>query len=370
MGMNVLCVVGARPNFIKLAPLLRAFQNYPIISPIVVHTGQHSSAVMSDVFFDQLGLPKPDYFLGVEGKTASGQMAAILENFERVLHQEQPDWVLVVGDVTSTLACALAAAQHGTRIAHVEAGLRSGDERMPEERNRRLTDSLSDLLFVTEPAGLANLQREGVAAQKIHFVGNVMIDALCHYRPRANQLDTVGRLGLTPKQYALITMHRPANVDTEAGLRTVLQLLETVSTHQPVVLPMHPRTRTNLGNFSLVDSLNGLPNIHVLEPQGYLEMLNLLEYAALVITDSGGIQEETTYLHVPCLTFRDSTERPITVELGTNQLIADLRPETVNQKVIDILAGRAKTGQIPPLWDGHTADRIAQILSDSLKPTL
>lgn len=361
--MNILCVVGARPNFIKLAPLLRAFRNYPALEPKVVHTGQHSGAAMSDVFFDQLDLPKPDYVLGIGGGTVTSQMAAILENFERVLNQEQPDRVLVIGDVTSTLACALAAAQHGTRVVHVEAGLRSGDERMPEERNRRLTDALSDLLFVTEPAGLINLQREGVAAQKIHFVGNVMIDALCHYRPHASKLDTVGRLGLNPKRYALVTIHRPANVDTKSGLQTFLQLLKIVSMHQPVVLPMHPRTRTNLIKFGLNHALKSLPNLCLLEPQGYLEMLNLLEHAALVITDSGGIQEETTYLQVPCLTFRNSTERPITVELGTNQLIADLRLETVNGKVIDILAGRAKIGQIPPLWDGQTAERIAQILS-------
>ena len=361
--MNILCVVGARPNFVKLAPLLQAFQKFPAIGLKVVHTGQHFDVAMSDVFFDQLLLPKPDYFLGVGGGTASGLMAAILENFERVLHQEQPDWVLVFGDVTSTLACALAAAQHGTRVAHVEAGLRSGDERMPEERNRRLTDALSDLLFVTEPAGLANLQREGIAARKIHLVGNVMIDALRHYQSRASQLNTLSQLGLKPKQYALITIHRPTNVDTESGLQTFLRLLEVVSARQPVVLPMHPRTRTNMVKFGLIDSLKSVPNLRLLEPQGYLEMLNLLEQATLVITDSGGIQEETTYLQVPCLTFRNSTERPITVELGTNQLITDLRPETVNEKVVDILSGRAKTGQIPPLWDGQAANRIAQILS-------
>lgn len=361
--MKILCVVGARPNFVKMAPLHQALLNHPVIQPKIVHTGQHLGA-MSDVFFDQLTLPQPDYFLGVHGGTPNQQMALMLQKFELVLIKEQPDWVVVFGDVTSTLACTLAAAQQSVQIAHVEAGLRSGDPQMPEERNRRLTDALSDLLFVTEPAGVDNLQREGVVVEKIHFVGNIMIDALIEHRSRANQCDIVERLGLTPKQYVLVTMHRPANVDSETSLQTLLQLLSTVALRMPVVWPMHPRTWANLGKFNLEHQLMRLPNVRVVEPQGYLECLNLLERAALVITDSGGIQEETTYLQVPCLTVRSTTERPITVDIGTNELLTDLRAEILNEKLTDVLTGRWKVSQIPSLWDGKTAERIAQILAD------
>ncbi|MVM29258.1 UDP-N-acetylglucosamine 2-epimerase (non-hydrolyzing) [Spirosoma sp. HMF4905] len=359
--MKILSVVGARPNFIKLAPLHQAFLAYSTIESKIVHTGQHYDTGMSDVFFNQLRLPQPDHYLNVNPGTTTQQTADILHKFERVLNVDRPDWVLVVGDVTSTLACALTAAQMGIRVAHVEAGLRSGDSQMPEERNRILTDSLSNLLFVTEQAGLDNLQREGISSEKIHFVGNVMIDSLVQYKPEASKLNTVGTLGLLPGQYVMITMHRPANVDTEARLRKLLSLVENIASLRLVLFPIHPRTRANLLKFGLNTLLDAIPNVRLLEPQGYLEFMNLMEHAAIVITDSGGVQEETTYLQVPCLTFRESTERPVTIDLGTNQLIPDLNPETARCKVVDILRGRVKTSCIPPLWDGQAAGRIAKV---------
>ena len=363
--MNILNIVGARPNFMKVAPLHRAFLTNPAITSKIVHTGQHYDARMSDLFFNQLELPQPDYYLGVVGVTHTEQMADNMLKFETVMTRERPDWVLVVGDVTSTLACALVAVRMGVRVAHVEAGLRSGDRRMPEEINRILTDNLADQLFVTEQAGLDNLRWEGVADEKIHFVGNVMIDSLVHYRRKANDLNTVGTLGLLPGQYVLMTMHRPANVDHERGLRSIVQIVENTALHRTVLFPVHPRTRANLGSFGLMDRLTSIQNVRLLEPQGYLEFLNLMEHAAIVITDSGGVQEETTYLQVPCLTFRDSTERPVTVDLGTNQLLADLNPETVRHHVAEILAGRVKAGIVPPLWDGQAAGRIAEVLVSS-----
>ena len=252
--------------------------------------------------------------------------------------------------------------QLGIRVAHVEAGLRSHDWRMPEERNRVQTDALADLLFVTEQAGLDNLHREGVATDRIHFVGNVMIDALMQHLPLARALNTIGTLNLTPGSYVLMTMHRPANVDSKAGLQRILQIVADTASRRTVLFALHPRTKASLLSNELMASLVDLPNVRILEPQGYLEFLNLMENATAVITDSGGIQEETTYLNVPCLTFRTTTERPITIDLGTNQLLADLNPETVGQKMDEILSGRTKTGQIPPLWDGKTADRIAEII--------
>lgn len=363
--MKILCIVGARPNFMKVAPLHRALGIYPTVESKIIHTGQHYDHRMSGVFFDQLDLPRPDYNLNVGPGTPTRQTADILLKVEPVLLAEQPDWVVVVGDVTSTLACALAAAQRGIRVAHVEAGLRSGDRRMPEERNRIQTDTLADLLFVTEEAGRSNLLREGIPAEKIYFVGNVLIDSLKQYRLKASTLNTVGSLQVTPGRYVLMTMHRPGNVDSEASLHRLLRIVEDTACRRTVLFALHPRTRANLETFGLMSQLTNIANVRLLEPQGYLEFLNLMEHAAAVITDSGGVQEETTYLRVPCLTFRDSTERPVTIELGTNQLLADLNPETVRLALTEILEGRAKTGHIPPLWDGQTASRIAKILSDT-----
>jgi UDP-N-acetylglucosamine 2-epimerase (non-hydrolysing) len=365
--MKILNIVGARPNFMKVAPLHRAFQQYPFIESKIVHTGQHYDTRMSDVFFNQLELPKPDYFLGIGGGSHAQQTARIMLEFETVVLTEQPDVVLVVGDVTSTIACALVAVKLHIPVVHVEAGLRSNDRRMPEEINRILTDSISNDLFVTEQDGLDNLKREGVADEKVHFVGNVMIDSLAHYRTKAAETKTVEALGLEPHSYVLMTMHRPANVDTEEGLRSILKIIEDTSVYKQVLFPIHPRTRTNIERFGLSSQLESIQNLTLMEPQGYLEFLNLMENAAIIVTDSGGIQEETTYLQVPCLTFRNSTERPVTVDLGTNQLLADLNPETVHQKVVEILQGKAKQGVIPPLWDGQAAGRIAEIIAEKYK---
>jgi UDP-N-acetylglucosamine 2-epimerase (non-hydrolysing) len=361
--MKILNIVGARPNFMKVAPLHRAFVQNPHFTSKIVHTGQHYDAKMSDVFFNQLELPRPDYFLGIGGGSHTQQTAKIMLEFEQVMTTEQPDLVLVVGDVNSTIACALVAVKMQVPIAHVEAGLRSNDRRMPEEINRILTDSISDFLFVTEQAGFDNLQKEGVAPEKIHFVGNCMIDSLVHYQAKAQQMKVLPAFGVAENEYVLMTMHRPANVDTADGLTQILQIIENTLPHKKVIFPIHPRTRTNAERFGLKQKLETLDGLILTEPQGYLEFLNLMENAALVITDSGGIQEETTYLQVPCLTFRDSTERPVTITLGTNQLLADLNPATVHEKVVEILEGKTKKGVIPPLWDGQAAERIAAILS-------
>ncbi|MCB9299013.1 MAG: UDP-N-acetylglucosamine 2-epimerase (non-hydrolyzing) [Lewinellaceae bacterium] len=369
--MKTLSIVGARPNFMKVAPLHRAFRQRDTMESKIVHTGQHYDAKMSDIFFNQLELPQPDYYLGIGGGSHTQQTARIMLAFEEVVQQEKPDLVVVVGDVNSTIACALVAVKEGIPVAHVEAGLRSGDRSMPEELNRILTDSISDYLFVTEAAGLANLAQEGIPEEKVHFVGNVMIDSLIYYREKAAALKLENILGssLPPfggaggGSFALLTMHRPSNVDHPQGLKDILQIIRGCTAHLPVVFAIHPRTENNLKKFGLYESLTGIPGLQLLPPQGYLEFLKLMDEAALIITDSGGIQEETTYLQAPCLTFRASTERPCTVELGTNFLMQDLNPQTVLAKVEEILSGQAKPGVIPPLWDGQAAERIAAILN-------
>jgi len=360
--VTILSVVGARPNFMKVAPLHRAFLASGRVHSKIVHTGQHYDARMSDVFFRQLELPQPDYYLGVGGGSHTVQTAGIMLAFEKVLEQERPDWVLVVGDVNSTVAATMVAKKMDIPVAHVEAGLRSGDRRMPEEINRLMTDAVSDLLFVTEPSGMEHLAREGVPAHKVHFTGNCMIDSLVHYRPKAAETRTVEQLGLLPQQYLLVTMHRPSNVDTAEGLTAITEMLEGAAQRTTVVFPMHPRTRQNLEKFGLAKRLSAHARILLLEPQGYLEFLHLMEHAALVLTDSGGIQEETTYLQVPCLTFRDSTERPVTVELGTNVLLADLDPKKALALLDEALAGHWKKGEIPPMWDGRAAERILHVV--------
>ncbi|CAG4991437.1 UDP-2,3-diacetamido-2,3-dideoxy-D-glucuronate 2-epimerase [Dyadobacter sp. CECT 9275] len=362
--MKILSIVGARPNFMKVAPLHRAFAKDSTIESRIIHTGQHYDAKMSDVFFNQLELPKPDYFLGIGGGSHTVQTAKIMLEFEQVMLAEKPDVVLVVGDVNSTIACATVAVKEHIPVVHVEAGLRSGDRRMPEEINRIMTDSISDQLFVTESAGMVNLRNEGVADEKVHFVGNVMIDSLVYYREKASKLTILDDFGLEPKTYVLVTMHRPSNVDDEQGLKNILEIVRTTSEKRKILFPVHPRTLRNMETFGLLDELKTLPNVILLDPQGYLEFLQLMANAELIITDSGGIQEETTFLQVPCITFRASTERPVTVELGTNYLLSDLNPASVNTLVLDILEGNAKKGTIPPLWDGRAAERIAAILKE------
>lgn len=362
--MKVLNIVGARPNFMKVAPLHRAFGQLPGIISKIVHTGQHYDTAMSDVFFEQLELPAPHYHLGVSRSSASQQTAEILIKFEEVLKEERPDLVLVVGDVTSTLACALCAVQNGIRVAHVEAGLRSFDRIMPEEINRILVDQLADYLFVTEQSGIDNLIREKVPEERIHFVGNVLIDSLMSFRMKAAKCFLLKNLGLDTKSYVLVTMHRPANVDTAAGLSKIVEIIENLTETHPVVFPVHPRTLTNLERNGFKDSLDQISNLHLLAPQGYLQFLHLMEKAALVITDSGGIQEETTFLNVPCFTLRNSTERPVTTELGSNYLFPDFSWEKLRAPVNEVLKGYTRKGIIPPLWDGKAAERIATILAE------
>ena len=374
--MNVIQVVGARPNFMKVAPLHRAIKNLAGWTSKIVHTGQHFDAKMSDIFFTQLELPKPDFFLGIGGGSHTEVTAKIMLAFEKIVESEKPDLIIVVGDVTSTLACTLVAIKMGIPLAHVEAGLRSGDRTMPEEINRILTDSVANYLFVTEQSGLDHLKREGVPDEKVFFTGNVMIDSLVRYQEKAKSSRILEELGLQPSDtenrrevsrlyetdYIVMTMHRPANVDTETGLQAILELIELSTSKIKVVFPIHPRTRSNMAKFGLEDKLTANKNLILTEPLGYLEFIQLMTHSKAILTDSGGIQEETTYLGIPCLTFRDSTERPITVTLGTNQLLADLNPKITFAALEEILAGHHKKGQIPPLWDGHAAERIAENL--------
>jgi UDP-N-acetylglucosamine 2-epimerase (non-hydrolysing) len=360
--MKILNIVGARPNFMKVAPLHRVLSSYPHVDSKIIHTGQHFDAKMSDVFFEQLELPKPHYFLGIGGGSHTEATALTMLEFEKILKIEQPDVVLVVGDVNATLACALVAVKEHFPVVHVEAGLRSGDRTMPEEINRIVVDNISDYLFVTEQSGIDNLKREGVPDNKVFFVGNVMIDSLIYYHQKSKQINVLSELGLKTKEYLLVTMHRPANVDTSEGLTSILEIIEKASHHVKVVFPIHPRTLSNIVKFGLEEKIKAIQNLVLTDPQGYLEFLSLMDNAKLIVTDSGGIQEETTFLQVPCLTFRDSTERPITITLGTNQLLADLDAETAYLKIKEILAGTEKKGSVPPLWDGKTANRIAEIL--------
>ena len=369
----IMCVVGARPNFMKIAPILRALATHsPRLPAFLVHTGQHYDQEMSEQLFADLSLPKPDVNLEVGSASHAIQTAEVMRRFEPILDTHQPSSVLVVGDVNSTLACALVAAKKGIPVIHVEAGLRSFDRRMPEEINRVLTDQIADRLYITERSAAVNLEREGVGAQRVVFVGNVMIDSLLFHLPSARRASaTLSHHGfdpnvlLDPNGYGLVTLHRPSNVDTAPVLRELLSVLREVSTRLPLVFALHPRTRTNIERFGLSDFIDAR-RVIILPPQGYLEMLGLLADAAVVLTDSGGLQEETTALGVPCLTLRDSTERPITVEQGTNAVVGTDR-SAILACVTDILAGRGKRGRVPELWDGHAAQRIAADLGQWLQ---
>jgi UDP-N-acetylglucosamine 2-epimerase (non-hydrolysing) len=349
--MHVLHVVGARPNFMKAAPVIRALEGRQVRQSLV-HTGQHYDSNMSDVFFSQLNIPAPNVNLEVGSGSHARQTAEIMSRIEPVLLERKPDIVLVYGDVNSTVAAALVCAKLLIRIAHVEAGLRSFDRSMPEEVNRIVTDRLADLLFTPSVDGDRNLHSEGVEAGRIHCVGNVMIDSLIRLLPAAIASPTNG----VPDQYALVTLHRPSNVDDSATLKSILSSLLEVSSHLNVVFPVHPRTRQRMATLGMQ-----APNLHLLEPLPYIEFLALQRRARVVITDSGGIQEETTYLGVPCLTLRNNTERPITVDLGTNVLVGQ-SVDRLRCELTKILEGKAKSGRIPPLWDGHAGERIAEIL--------
>jgi len=345
-------IVGARPNFMKVAPVMNALAQRENISQTLIHTGQHYDINMSDVFFQQLGIPDPDVNLAVGSGTHAAQTAEIMLRLEPVITELRPDIVLVYGDVNSTVATALVCAKLGIRIGHVEAGLRSFDRSMPEEINRLVTDQLADLLFTPSEDGDANLRREGIPGEKIFRVGNVMIDSLLRLLPMARETFTGG----VPARYALVTLHRPANVDDNLRLKAILESLLQINDDLAVVFPAHPRTRKRIADFGL-----SAGRLLLLEPLPYVEFLGLQSRATVVITDSGGIQEETTYLGIPCLTMRENTERPITVSVGTNILVGS-DPKTLRAEFMRVLDGKAKRGSLPPLWDGRAGKRIAGIL--------
>jgi UDP-N-acetylglucosamine 2-epimerase (non-hydrolysing) len=359
--MKIANIVGARPNLVKIAPLLREMHKHPEIQPLLIHTGQHYDEKLSDVFFRQMAIPKPDVNLEVGSGSHAWQTAEILKKMELVLLEQKPDLALVVGDVNSTIATALAAAKLGIEIVHVEAGLRSFDRAMPEEINRILTDALADYLFVTEKDAIENLVREGRPRERIYFVGNVMIDALRQFLPIAQQsqigqeLHLIDGDGYLP--FAVLTLHRPSNVDSPEMLQNLLGAIEQVADEIPVIFPVHPRTHQRLKDIGRREH----PRLRLIAPVGYLDFLCLLSHARFVLTDSGGIQEETTALGVPCLTLRENTERPVTVTQGTNQIVGQ-DPARILAAAREILAGRTKPGSIPELWDGQAAKRIVQVL--------
>nr|WP_320114277.1 UDP-N-acetylglucosamine 2-epimerase (non-hydrolyzing) [uncultured Desulfuromonas sp.] len=363
--LKIINVVGARPNFMKMAPLIEAMNRYPdAIHPILVHTGQHYDEKMSQSFFVDLGMPRPDIDLGVGSGSHAEQTARIMVAFEKVCQDEQPDLVIVVGDVNSTMACTITAKKLGIRVAHVEAGLRSRDMLMPEEINRLCTDVLCDYLFTTDYIADRNLLAEGVDAEKIFFVGNVMIDTLMKHRQIASQLDLSQKLGLSPQNYATLTLHRPANVDDRDVLKGILEAVHDISQTLPVIFPIHPRTKKMVESFGLEGFFNTsdtVEGIWITEPLGYLEFLHLNMGARLVLTDSGGLQEETTVLGVPCLTMRPNTERPITCEQGTNIMVGNDK-QAILQQAAQILKSSGVAGQIPEKWDGHAAERIVDTL--------
>ncbi len=361
--IRILAVAGARPNFMKIAPLMHEFtKRADRFEPILVHTGQHYDKAMSESFFRDLGIPEPDVNLGVGSGSHGEQTAQVLMKIEQLLIERRPHAVLVVGDVNSTLAATLAAVKLHIPVAHVEAGLRSWDRDMPEEINRVLTDSVSHWLFTTEAAAEENLLREGVSADKIHFVGNVMIDTLLAHRERALELDTVERLGLQPKGYAVLTLHRPSNVDSPEQLRRLFEVLGRLNAELPVVFPVHPRTakaiEVHLGGMKI--------DLQLTAPLGYLDFLRLLTDAQMVLTDSGGIQEETTALGVACLTLRDSTERPVTVTEGTNTIVGT-DPKGIEEAIHRLRSSPPSKGSRPALWDGGAAIRIVDILERDLE---
>jgi UDP-N-acetylglucosamine 2-epimerase (non-hydrolysing) len=365
---KIISVVGTRPNFVKIAPLYHELLKHAtIISHKICHTGQHFDKNMSDIFFQELNMPSPDFFLGINGGSHAKQTAEILNKFEEILLKEKPDLIVVPGDVNSTMACALTASKLGIKVAHVEAGLRSFDRSMPEEINRIITDSISDYLFVSEPSGLKNLQREGVESNKVFYVGNIMIDSLVALLKQADESKITGILNLVDKEYSLVTFHRPSNVDGEEALMRLVDFLNTLAMKMKVVFPIHPRTFSNLQKFGLTDKLS--PDVILSQPIGYIDFIKLIKEARFVVTDSGGIQEETTWLVVPCITVRTTTERPVTVDEGTNQL-AGTNFTNVLYAVDKVINGASESkSKIPNLWDGKTAERIVSILLKELSFT-
>ena len=363
--MKILSVVGTRPNFIKIAPLAREMSKHPEIRQVLVHTGQHYDKGMSKFFFDDLDIPKPDINLGIGSASDATQTAKIILEFEKVLLREKPDLVVVVGDVNSTLAASLAAAKCKVKVAHVESGLRSFDRNMPEELNRVITDHIADFLFTTEESANKNLIAEGIDKDKIFFVGNVMIDSLLSHKEKSKQSKILPKLKLEKNNYSVLTLHRPSNVDNREALAYVLDILEEIQKKIKIVFPVHPRTLKNLDNFNLMGKVKSQKNLIITEPLGYLDFINLMGNSKFVITDSGGIQEETTVLGVPCITMRNNTERPVTFEQGTNVLVS-----TDKNKIIEAFNRLLRTpnfnARIPKLWDGKAAKRIVDILIENL----
>ncbi len=362
--LKLLSVVGARPNFMKVAPLHRVFSRMKNVRHVIVHTGQHYDANMSKIFFDDLELPKPDVYLGVGSGSHAEQTAKIMVEFEKVLMKETPDIVIVVGDVNSTVACSLTASKLLIPVAHVEAGLRSFDRTMPEEINRMVTDVLSDYLFVTEASGVENLRNEGISDKKVFLVGDVMIDSLILYRAKARRSKIKSVFGVSGKDYTLVTLHRPSNVDEVKHLKTILEIFRDIERNGRIIFPIHPRTRRRIEEFGLSSQFAKVKNLSLADPLGYLDFLNLMMDARLVLTDSGGIQEETTFLRVPCITVRENTERPITLEIGTN-VLTGLSVEKVVTLTNECYSGKWKKGKVPELWDGRAAERIGRILVNS-----
>jgi len=348
-------IAAARPNFMKIAPLFHKLRGESWCRSVLVHTGQHYDATMSDAFFRDLGLSEPDHHLGVGSGSHAEQTGGVMIAYERLCNESHPEWIIVVGDVNSTMACALVGAKLGINVAHLEAGLRSRDRTMPEEINRIVTDAVSNLLWTPSPDADANLVAEGILPERIERVGNIMIDSYELMRHDIEAARTWERLGLIAKRYGIVTLHRPSNVDNEEMLKLLMSQLRNVSNELPLMFPVHPRTRQRLASFGLLESATSWPNLRLLEPLGYIEFMSLVSDAALIITDSGGVQEETTYLGIPCLTLRDTTERPITISEGTNRLVAaDALQATVRQA----LGGGWQKGRIPALWDGRTAERV------------
>jgi UDP-N-acetylglucosamine 2-epimerase (non-hydrolysing) len=356
-------IAAARPNFMKIAPLYHALKRQNWVEPVIIHTGQHYDLNMSDAFFQDLRLPEPHIHLGIGSGTHAEQTGGVMIACEKVLMEVNPDLVVVVGDVNSTLATTLAATKLGVKVAHLEAGLRSFDRYMPEEINRVVTDALADLLWTPSPDADENLLREGVPEGKIKRVGNIMIDSLEMLRHRVEQQSVYQEFGLTPGEYGLITLHRPANVDQPDMLAEICHILSRIAEKIPLVFPVHPRTKKRLESFDLLSLLTKVHNLHLLEPLSYIPFMNLVFNCTLAITDSGGIQEETTYLGIPCLTLRPNTERPITVQEGTNRLC---RPEEIETQVDYILTKSIKKGSVPALWDGRTADRVVESIREFL----
>ena len=363
------CIVGARPNFMKIAPILRAMKAHGSLKPVLIHTGQHYDKYLSDIFFEELGIDPPDIALGVGSGTHAKQTADIMVAIEKVLMDaneagEPFDRLVVVGDVNSTAAAAIAAVKLHIPVAHVEAGLRSRDRRMPEEINRILTDGICDMLLVSEPEGVDNLRKEGHPDEHIHLVGNVMIDTLLTQVERAKAVGMIEKLGLETGTYGVITLHRPLNVDSAETLGELIDVFYGISEELPFVFPIHPRTKARLESFGLYEKMENAPNIKCLDPIGYLDFLNLTSQAKVICTDSGGLQEESTALLVPCLTLRENTERPITCSEGTSTLIGN-DAEKLNQYLKQVIDGTYKSGKCPELWDGNAAERIAAILADN-----